>query len=250
MQLINIYSTTIGQEVKETVNARELHSFLEVGKDFSNWIKDRINSFGFVENQDFVVFANSGEKGRPSIEYGLSLDMAKELSMVERNEKGKQARQYFIECERRAKDPVQALNNPALLKQLLLANLATVEEQKIQIEQRDNLIAVIQPQAAALHQLENADGLHNLTTAAKILNVPPQKFIAELNRSGWLYRMGITGPWTGRQEKINSGYLAHKIYRQDLPDGTEVSRAQVLVTAKGMSRLATMLVKSELLKAA
>lgn len=85
---------------KQAVNARDLHAFLEVGKDFSNWMKDRINQYEFTENQDFVcspVLASEGRGGHNRIDYHLSLDMAKELSMVERNEKGKQARQYFIE---------------------------------------------------------------------------------------------------------------------------------------------------------
>ncbi len=88
---------------KQIVNARELHQFLDVGKEFANWIKDRINQYGFIENEDFEVFANFGKNskgGRPSKEYAISLDMAKELSMVERNEKGKRARRYFIECEK------------------------------------------------------------------------------------------------------------------------------------------------------
>ena len=91
-----------------TVSARQLHSFLEVGKVFGAWIQDRIGSFGFVEGQDFVIVEGlispnlartSG--GRPAKEYYLSIDMATELSMVERNERGKQARRYFIECEKR-----------------------------------------------------------------------------------------------------------------------------------------------------
>ncbi|MDD9334082.1 MAG: antA/AntB antirepressor family protein, partial [Bartonella sp.] len=88
------------------VNARELHAFLEVKRDFSNWIKDRINKYSFLKNQDYIVFANFGENlqgGRPSTEYHLTLDMAKELSMVEHNEKGRQARRYFIECEKKLK---------------------------------------------------------------------------------------------------------------------------------------------------
>jgi len=104
--LVKISQTPIGNSTVQTVNARDLHAFLEVGKDFSNWIKDRIEQYGFVKDDDYVVFANSGENpqgGRPAKEYALSLDMAKELSMVERNERGKQARQYFIECERQAK---------------------------------------------------------------------------------------------------------------------------------------------------
>lgn len=106
--LIPVQQSVINSRPIQTVNARGLHKFLGVGKDFSNWIKDRIKSFDFVENQDFVKLANSGElstTGQTSIDYHLTLDMAKELSMVERTEKGKQARLYFIEMERIAKLP-------------------------------------------------------------------------------------------------------------------------------------------------
>ena len=91
---------------KKAVNARALHAFLGSKRDFSNWIKDRIDKYDFIENQDYVVFNNFGENpkgGRPQIEYALSIGMAKELSMVEGNEKGKQARKYFIACEEKEK---------------------------------------------------------------------------------------------------------------------------------------------------
>lgn len=102
--LIPVFTADIGNSSVNAVDARKLHTFLEIGKDFTTWIKDRIQQYGFQEKQDFEVFTDFGENpqgGRPSKEYHLSLDMAKELAMVERNEKGKQARQYFIECERR-----------------------------------------------------------------------------------------------------------------------------------------------------
>jgi phage anti-repressor protein len=114
VQSILVTSRQIGDGAIQTVNARELHSFLEVGKDFSTWIRTRIEQYGFKESQDFVmedVFRspNLGSENRKDfrgglnrVEYTISLDMAKELSMVERNEKGRQARQYFIECERRS----------------------------------------------------------------------------------------------------------------------------------------------------
>lgn len=93
----------IGGAPVETSSARRLHAFLENGDKFAGWIADRIRQYGFVEGQDYVTYSESTEKGRPSKEYAITLDMAKELSMVERNAKGKQARRYFIECEKRAK---------------------------------------------------------------------------------------------------------------------------------------------------
>lgn len=117
-QIISVRNSILGDQEIQTVNARELHAFLEVGKDFSNWIKARIDQYGFESGVDYLS-AKTGENplgGRPAIEYYITLDMAKELSMVERNQKGKQARQYFIECERRARQSALAapnFSNPA-----------------------------------------------------------------------------------------------------------------------------------------
>ena len=80
---------------KRAVNARELHQFLESKQQFANWIKNRIEKYGFVENQDFEVYnkiIENPQGGRPTIEYALSVDMAKELSMVRDIEKGRMTR--------------------------------------------------------------------------------------------------------------------------------------------------------------
>ena len=100
MELIKL---TKNEQGIETVNARELHAFLEVKSKFADWFKNRVSEFGFIENSDFVSVSKILESGGRSIEYHISIDMAKELSMLERNDKGKQARLYFIECERIAK---------------------------------------------------------------------------------------------------------------------------------------------------
>ena len=99
-ELIPLQPQTINGNAVETVNARELHAFLEVQTRFNDWIKNRIEQYDFVENQDFTTVTKNLENGGRSIDYYITLDMAKELSMVERNEKGKQARKYFIECEK------------------------------------------------------------------------------------------------------------------------------------------------------
>lgn len=127
-ELIKIEKSNVGGDLIETVNARELHQFLEVGKDFSTWIKGRIEKYDFIESIDYVVFhalgegvsdskirgnQSSGRGGdRRSIEYHISIDMAKELAMVERSDKGREARRYFIECEKRLK---QVTNQPVPL---------------------------------------------------------------------------------------------------------------------------------------
>jgi anti-repressor protein len=112
-ELIPVQQSEVSGKQVKTVNARDLHAFLESKQDFTTWIKDRIEKYGFAEGIDFAKFHNFVEKGyKPRDEYALTLDMAKELSMVERNARGKQARQYFIECERVALAAVPALQLP------------------------------------------------------------------------------------------------------------------------------------------
>lgn len=112
--LIPVNQSQVGDDLVQTVNARELHEFLGVGKVFAAWIQDRIQQYEFVEGVDYVVTVSKTgiRKNVTQKDYFITLDMAKELSMVERNAKGKQARQYFIQCERVAKSPN---NNPMLV---------------------------------------------------------------------------------------------------------------------------------------
>lgn len=135
---------------KQVVNARELHEKLGNKKQFANWIQLRIEQYGFVENQDFQVFnqkVKNSNGGRSRKEYALSLDMAKELCMVENNDAGRRIRKYFIEVEKKART-----QNPFAIPQTysealqLAANQAKqIEQQKLALEQKkienDKLVA-------------------------------------------------------------------------------------------------------------
>ena len=106
-ELIKLQPQTINGNAVETVNARELHTFLESKQDFSTWIKNRIEKYEFVENADYLLhkFMEQTPSGaKHKIDYYVSVGMAKELAMVENNDKGSQARKYFIECEKRLKE--------------------------------------------------------------------------------------------------------------------------------------------------
>ena len=234
-----------------TVNARELHRFLEVGKVFGAWITDRINQFGFTEHQDFVIiedvcFPNSESKGRGGHnkkDYHLTIDMAKELSMVERNEKGKQARQYFIECERVAKqkpavDPMAILNDPSTMRTLLL----TYSEKVIALEEEKKLL---EPKAAALDRIATANGSLNITETAKSLQVRPKVLFQWLSANKWIYRRVGGKNWLAYQPKIQQGVLEHKITTVIREDGTEKIIEQVLVTPKGLSKLSEVFAQRE-----
>ncbi len=243
-QLIAIRSQAIGGQQIQTVNARDLHAFLEVGKDFSTWIKDRIEQYEFLENQDFIVDSpisgNQAGRGgdRRSRQYHLTLDMAKELSMVERNAKGKQARQYFLDCERRAKaagvDPLAALSDPATLRGMLLS----YSEKMLALESANE---EMKPKVEALDRIAIADGSLCLTDAAKCLQVRPKDLFAWLSQNHWTYRRTGGSGWLAYQDKLQRGVLEHKVTTVERSDGTEKVVEQVRVTPKGLAKLAELM---------
>ncbi|WP_375635102.1 MULTISPECIES: antA/AntB antirepressor family protein [unclassified Bartonella] len=160
----------IGQETVQTVNARELHAFLEVKTSFKDWIIRRIQDCKFKEEHDFCSFLSESSGGRPSKDYALTLDMAKHLSMIERNDKGHEARQYFIKCERLLKQ----VTTPQVDYSKPEALLGVLNHLQSQIEQKDNTIAELTPKAKALEGLKRSDGLFGLIEAAKMLEVRPK----------------------------------------------------------------------------
>ena len=118
------------KEGQQLVSARELHEFLEIGQDFTNWIK-RMIDYGFEEGKDFTLILAKSTGGRPSQDYAITIDMAKEISMIQRSEKGKQARQYFIQCEKKLKEVVQA--KPQCIEDVLISSLQEMKALRLEI---------------------------------------------------------------------------------------------------------------------
>lgn len=240
-ELIAIGSQQIGEGSIKTVNARDLHEFLEIKKDFATWIKDRIKKYDFQDGVDFVTFCHSPELGSGNrgarIDYHLTLDMAKELSMVERNAKGKEARQYFLECERAAKAAPAPIAIPTHAEALRLAADALDQNEKLKIT-----ISEQAPKVAALDRISTADGMMCITDAAKVLQVRPKDLFAWLSANQWIYRRTGGKNWLGYQEKVQRGLVDHRVQVLTLADGTEKLRESVKITAKGIAYLARVFV--------
>lgn len=123
-KLITVSSRTFAGKPTPAVNARDLYSFLSksLSTRFNDWITRRIEDYGFEKGQDYLTQITKTQ-GRPKMDYFITMDMAKELAMVERNEKGRQARRYFIDCEKRLKQrptlPKPAEPLPSELQRLL-----------------------------------------------------------------------------------------------------------------------------------
>ena len=231
-ELIPILFADVGGEQIQTCNARELHSFLDVGKDFSTWIKDRIKKYDFIEGVDFAkidypVSGNQRGGDRRSIEYYISLSMAKELSMVERNAKGKEARLYFIECERVAKEATSFalpdFTNPAI----------AAREWAKQYELRQALEHKVKQDAPKIDFAEAvtaSDAEHTITEAAKVLSIRPRKFFDWLRANGFIYKQGTQA----MQFSINKGLMVTRFHTFKHTDGELDKKAHARITGKGL----------------
>ncbi len=130
-----------------------------------------------------------------------------------------------------APDPMQALSDPATLRALLLtfSERAEILEARIQYQE---------PQVRALSRLSRADGAFNITTAAKMLQVQPRQLFAWLAEHEWIYRRAGSKNWLAYQTRLHQGVLTHKASVQRREGEPDRVHEQVLVTAKGLSRLA------------
>ena len=195
---------------KRAVNARELYAFLRVGKDFSSWIKKQINRCDLIEYQDFEVFTQKGENlqgGRPTSDYALSIDAAKEISMMSQCEKGKLARRYFIECEKK----LMYSNTSSLLEDRLKAATWAVgflnmnEASKLQLVK-----AVLDPLGLPSPDYVSSKGV--MHSATELL----QRFYPSLSIVKFNQRL------------VELGYL-----KEETRQGKEKIRKFKVITAKG-----------------
>lgn len=231
-ELIKIYN----HKDRSLVNARELHVFLESKQEFANWIKNRISSYGFIEYQDYLVFDKAVKNpngGRPMRQYGLTIDMAKELCMLENNQKGKQARKYFIEREKVANGYL------SMVPGTYAGALELAAKQARQIELQSNKIQELAPKAELMDRVLDSDTNIDIGQVAKILDLPYGRntLFKKLREMGILFK-NRNEPM---QEYINRGYFLLKEKMIDRENHPSFPVIKVLVTQKGLEWLAKRL---------
>jgi phage anti-repressor protein len=139
-----------GTEIN-SVNAREIHEYLKVKTKFADWIKRAIEKYDFIENQDYAILKN-GNGNNAFIDYLVSIDMAKELAMLENNPKGKETRKYFIYFEQRAKE---VINNQSQEIQLLQGMLNTISKMDTRVSELEKSKRLENWQEKELQDLKN-----------------------------------------------------------------------------------------------
>lgn len=204
-ELIKVEDRSIGGDQVQTINARELHAFLEVSKDFSDWIKAQIERARIVEGRDYCVSEVSPPKGenskggRPTKEYHLTLEAGKHVAMMSGSDKGFEVREYFLECEKRSKAPVFSLpdfTDPA----------ASARAWADQYDARKAIEARLEATKPAVEFVERyveAGTSHCISDVAKIIGWNPRAYFAQLENDGVIFKRG--GIWLPHQEHIDAG---------------------------------------------
>lgn len=224
------------QNGQQVVSARELHQFLEIKTPFKDWI-NRMFQYGFVENQDYTRVLNFERGGNDAKEYALTLDTAKEISMIQRSDKGQQARRYFIECEKQLqvlKPNVEAITK----KDLALMLLESEQEKEALLLENKRL----QPRSDYIDVVFSTNGLLTMSEAAKSLGLRKGRntLYILLREKGVLF-MNSKEP---KQDFINRGYFAMKQTTIEYKKGdilfTKIE-PQTMVTQKGLAYIAKIL---------
>lgn len=160
----------------DVINARDLWEFLGSKTEFAKWITRRVDKYEFIEGEDYWIIVKNDDKskGRPEVDYYITIEMAKELCMVENNEKGRIARKYFIACEKKLKNP-ELLEGIDYAKYMVeFSNrLLEMEKDKQKLEFENNkktkLIEEQKPKIEKFEQFLGAKGCIDMDTMAKLL---------------------------------------------------------------------------------
>ena len=235
MELIKI-ETNNG---KQAVSGRELHRFLEVDSNFTTWFS-RMAEYGFVEGADFIPFLEESTGGRPSQDYILSLDMAKQICMLQRSDKGMQARAYFIECEKKLQAAqVQALPHDYLSA---LKALVTSEEAKqeaiAKVEAQNKTIGFLKPKAEITDAFIERGHAVGFRDVAKELKVKENVLRRLLEDNRIAYRQG--NRWKPYAKSMERGWMIVKDVMTD-----RFSVPQALFTMEGKDAIRRLLQKEK-----
>lgn len=212
---------------KPTISARELHKFLCVETPFAKWF-GRMCEYGFSAKTDYaevldkIVHNSTG--GRPATDYEISIDMAKELCMIQRNERGKQARQYFILIEKQWNSPEMIM---ARALKMADRQLTALKDENVHQKQ---VIAELKPKAAYCDIVLQTSDILPIVKIAKDFGKSAQWLNERLHQLGIQYKVGDT--WLLYQQYADQGYTKSKTITY-INNGIEHSKLHTCWTQAG-----------------
>ncbi len=210
------------------ISGRDLHGFLEVGTPYVKWF-DRMTGYGFEENVDFLVtdiFVPNSRGGRQmQIDHHIKLDMAKEISMLQRNERGKQARQYFIEIEKKWNSP-----------EMIVQRAMEIQQKKIESLEQEN--DQLKPKALFADAVETSKSSVLIGELAKIIkqngvDIGQNRLFEWLRNNGFLIKQKGENYNSPTQRSMEQELLEIKKNTINNPDGSIRTTRTPKVTGKG-----------------
>lgn len=201
---IQTFSGVIANQTTLLVNARELHERLQISTPFHKWIQRRIEDYNFAENLDFIERTNLSARGFFKTEvkdYHLTLDMAKELCMLERSELGRQARRYFIEQEKEAKRLAE--QNAKLLASIPPFLLSNPDQTAMLIGRAHQAFFLTYPEAKDILRYREM-GLTN-PEIAKLLGLSKNTIERRLTK---MFELGLTERRQAVNSQLSLGFMA------------------------------------------
>ena len=247
------------EEVKgvQQVNARELHKFLGSRRNFADWIKERIEHCDFVENVDYISFSQICEKpkgGRPKVEYILTIAAAKELSMMEGTERGKQARRYFLACEEKLRklmsmpsykidDPIARARRWANEQEEKLRQLDGMQTQLM--EQGQQIVALQEEKKENkgkldfVNQVLTSETCYTSTQMAKELDVKSGRTLHKMLRDAGVM-FWESGTWMLVAKYTGHDYTKMRTHSYFTEGGKPVTHSYTVWTEKGRMFLHTL----------
>ena len=220
---------------RPTVLGRDLYEALEVKTAYKDWFP-RMCEYGFEENVDYSSFLSNrvdGKAGKPRNDHQLTIPMAKEICMLQRNEKGKMFRQYFIQIEESWNSPEMVMSRALKMAENQIKKLTVINSQLTV----DNTI--MKPKADYFDELVDRNLLTNFRETAKQLEVGEKKFINFLIEHKYIYRdkRSKLMPYADK----NKGLFELK---ETYNEKTNWSGTQTLITPKGRETFRLLMVKA------
>ena len=231
---MNLIPVNVTKNDEQYVSGRDLHMFLEISTPYTMWF-NRMCEYGFVENVDYmtdhkkVIRADGKIMPQTQLEHNLTIEMAKQLCMLARNDKGREAREYFIEVEKEWNSPEKVMS-----RALKIAN-NVINEQKVIIAQQEQQIAEFQPVRDYVDEILSSTSTLTTTQVAADYDLSARALNKILHEAK--LQRSVNGQWILYKDEMGKGYTKSETFTFTRTDGRLDSKIQTKWTQKGRLRI-------------
>lgn len=219
-----VIKVTVNDNHEPIVSGRKLHEALGVKTPYDKWFP-RMTEYGFTENEDFSTFLSESTGGRRATDHVIKLDMAKEIAMIQRTDKGKEVRQYFIQVEKDFNSPEK-----------IMARALLMADKKIKLLENENENLLIELEEANKNAdyldliLQTKDSL-TITQIAQDYGISARK-MNQLLKQERIQRI-VNGQWVLYAQYLGKGYISSRTFDYEGKDGKIHSNITTVWTQLG-----------------